>query len=91
MPTVAILYDIGLIVTWVALYLRADFPSGNRSWLEFLLPNLGWFGLMMVKILAWPITAGHWLYRGRGPSTWKAITNLNGREVRMIVRVTSKS
>ena len=49
----AVVYDVGLIITWIALYQRAEFPSGGR-WLEFLIPNLPWFGLMMLKICAWP-------------------------------------
>jgi hypothetical protein len=84
-PAFAIVYDIGLIVTWIGLYLAVGFPA-RGGWLEFVRPNLGWFGLMAVKIVAWPVTVGHWLYHGRRPSRWKAITTLEGREVRRIVR-----
>jgi hypothetical protein len=79
-----ILYWVGLIITWIALYQRVDFPS---NWREFYLSNIGWFSVMSLKIVAWPITFGHWLYMGRRPSQWKAVTKLEGREVRKIVRL----
>lgn len=86
MEAFGFLYAGGFFVTWIVLYLRADFPP-QRGWLEFFLPNLWWFGLMVLKMYAWPLTLGHWLYNGRPPSRWKAVTRLNGRETRKIVRV----
>ncbi|HWT92863.1 MAG TPA: hypothetical protein VN238_07690 [Solirubrobacteraceae bacterium] len=80
------IYAIGFFATWIALYLRVGFPP-HRGWLEFLLPNLWWFALMVVKIWGWPITLAHWIYAGCPPSRWQAVTSLNGREARSIVRV----
>lgn len=86
MDAFGIIYASGFVVAWIALYVRAEFPP-QGGWLEFWLPNWWWFGLMALKMWAWPVTLGHWLYNGCKPSQWKAVTKLEGREVRRIVRV----
>lgn len=86
MDAFAGIYAIGFFISWAVLYMRADFPPGG-GWLEFWLPNFWWFVLMILKAWAWPVTLGHWYYNGCRPSQWKAVTRLDGREVRQIVRV----
>jgi hypothetical protein len=81
-------YLIGIAVTWVILYQRAGFPEVHADWREFLLPNLPWFGLMILKFWFWPVTFAAWLIDGREPSRWRAVTQLNGRPVRKIMRLT---
>lgn len=83
------IYAGGFVVAMIALYVRVGFPSVKPDWREFLLPNLPWFGLMVLKAWAWPVTLGVWLYKGRQPSVWKAVTHLDGREVRAIKRTGS--
>ena len=57
MDVLAGIHAIGFFGTWIALYLRAEFPPR------------------------------HWLYHGRQPSRWKAVTSIDGREPRRIIRV----
>ena len=84
---VAIVYLVGFIASWIVLYHRAGFPDVKPDWREFLIPNLPWFALMIAKFWLWPVTLGVWLLTGRGPSRWRAVTELNGRPARAIVRV----
>jgi hypothetical protein len=84
---VGLIYFAGFIVTWVVLYHRAGFPEVQPDWREFLLPNLPWFGLMSLKFLFWPVTLASWFLTGRGPSPWRAVTEIDGRPARRIVRV----
>lgn len=85
MTGLATVYCVAGIITWICLYQAVGFPSGG-GWLEFVIPNLWWFGLFYLKLVGWPLTAAHWLYFGRRPSRWTAVTNLHGREVRAIMR-----
>lgn len=84
-------YLAGFVITWVILYQRVGFPGVDADWREFLIPNLPWFGLMVAKFWFWPVTLTAWLLDGRGPSRWRAVTQLDGRPVRKIVRVTVAS
>lgn len=85
--TVGIIYLVGFVAAWVILYQRAGFPDVEPDWREFLIPNLPWFGLMIAKFWFWPVTLGVWLMTGRGPSRWRAMTVIDGRPARRIVRV----
>jgi hypothetical protein len=80
-------YLTGFVVTWIALYRRAGFQEIDADWREFLISNLPWFALMIVKFWFWPVTLIGWLIDGRPSSRWRAVTELNGRPVRKIVRV----
>lgn len=84
---IGLIYLGGFIVTWVVLYQRAGFPDVGADWREFLLPNPLWFILMFMKFWFWPLTLVVWLLTGRGPSRWRAVTEINGRPARKILRV----
>ncbi len=86
---VGLIYLGGFIVTWIILYHRAGFPNVKPDWREFLLPNIPWFGLMVLKFWFWPLTLVVWLVNGRGPSRWEAVTEIGGRPARRIVRLPS--
>jgi len=81
---------VGLIGAWYQTYSRVGFPQVKREsgadWREFLLGNAGWFGLAVVKVLFWWVTLVVWFFQGRPGPTWRAVTELDGREVRRIVR-----
>jgi hypothetical protein len=89
MQALGFIYAGGFVVTMIALYTRVGFPAVKPDWREFLLPNLPWLGLMLFKAWAWPVTLGIWLYNGRQPTAWTAVTKLDGREVRAIKRTSS--
>jgi uncharacterized membrane protein YoaK (UPF0700 family) len=89
MQALGFIYAGGFVVAMIALYVRVGFPAIKEDWLEFLLPNLPWFALMLFKAWAWPVTLGIWVYNGRQPSAWTAVTKLDGREVRAIKRTSS--
>jgi hypothetical protein len=57
------------------------------DWREFLIPNIPWFILMVFKFWFWPLALAAWLATGRGPSRWQAVTSIDGRPARRIVRV----
>jgi hypothetical protein len=80
----------GLLVGLPVLYFRAGLGRIKRSegidWREFLIPNIGFFLLMVGKAILWPVTVVHWNLQGRPTSPWVAVTSLNGRSVRRIVR-----
>jgi hypothetical protein len=82
-------YLAGFVITWVVLYQRAGFPAVPADWREFLIPNLFWFVLFVFKFWFWPATLVVWLIEGRPPSRWRAVTELEGRPARKIVRVTT--
>jgi hypothetical protein len=86
MQALGFIYAGGFVVALITLYVRVGFPAIKQDWIEFLIPNFLWFGLMIVKAWAWPITLAIWFYNGRKPSAWKAVTEINGREVRAIRR-----
>lgn len=80
-------YLAGFVVTWVVLYRRAGFAGIDADWREFLIPNLPWFALFVLKFWFWPATLAAWLVEGRQPSRWRAVTELEGRPARKIVRL----
>lgn len=83
-------YWAGVIVAFVVLYTRAGFSKvraeSSVDWREFLLPNLGFFLLYLVKVTFWPFKLVLWLVKGRPPSPWTATTRIADREVRSVVR-----
>lgn len=86
MQALGFIYAGGFVAAMIALYYRVGFPEIKQNWREFLLPNLPWFGLMLIKAWGWPATLAIWIYNGRKPTAWKAVTEINGREVRAIKR-----
>lgn len=60
MQALGFIYAGGFVVAMIALYVRVGFPPIKEDWLEFLLPNLPWFALMLFKAWAWPVTVGIW-------------------------------
>jgi hypothetical protein len=80
----------GVLVSFFVFYARAGFSKVRAEtgvdWREFLLPNLGYFVLYLVKVTVWPVPLVHWLATGRGPSPWTATTRDGDREVRAVVR-----
>jgi len=87
LEVLVLIYFIGFIVAWIVLYQRAGFPDVEPDWREFLIPNIPWFFLMVIKFMYWPITLVVWLLTGMGASRWRAVTELDGRPARKIVRV----
>lgn len=82
-------YLVGFVIAWVILYQRVGFPGVKADWREFLIPNLFWFVLFGLKFMFWPVTLVVWLIDGRQPSRWRAVTELEGRPARKIVRVST--
>lgn len=88
MGTVLVIgYWAGLITTWIVLYQRSGLPRVEPDWREFLLPNVLWFTMLTLKILFWPATLAAWLIQGQPATRWKAVTVLDGRQTRRIIRV----
>jgi hypothetical protein len=81
---VDVVWCIGFVVTWIETYRRAQWPV---DWREFLFRNLGYFALTIVKVWFWPVTFIVWLATGRGPTRWRAVTNIGGRDVRKMVHI----
>jgi hypothetical protein len=48
-----------------------------------------WFALNALKAWFWFVTFVVWLIKGRPERTWRAVTEIDGRPVRRIIRVTS--
>lgn len=82
---------IGWVASWIANYERVGFrdlkAEHDVDWREFLLSNLPWFVLLVVKVWFWPLFFVHWLATGRRSSGWRAVVNVDGRPVRQIKRV----
>lgn len=81
---------VGLFVSWFVFYSRSGLSDIRQkqgiNWREFLIPNLGYFVLMWVKVWFWLIVLVVWIGQGRPASPWLATTSLRGRETRKIVR-----
>ncbi|MDQ1686223.1 MAG: hypothetical protein QOC82_2960 [Frankiaceae bacterium] len=96
MMALLLAYDAVAVAAWILLYHRAGFPDvrtkHNVDWREFLLPNLPWFFLLLLKIMFWPAPLAVWLVNGRPKeSAWRAVTEVEGRPVRRIVRLRASS
>jgi hypothetical protein len=88
-----ILWFPGFIIAWVQVYRRAGFPDIKQregiDWREFLIPNIPWFVMTVFKVWFWFVPFGLWLAQGRPGSPWRAVTEVNGRPARRIIRVAS--
>lgn len=81
-------YIIGIFASWFVYHSRAGFSKlQGTDWREFLLPNLPWFLLMWGKCLAWLPVLIVWCCTGMRSSPWKAVTDIEGRPVRSIIRI----
>jgi hypothetical protein len=82
---------IGVVVSAIVLHYRVGFPDVRLServdWREFLIPNIPWFALNLLKMWFWPVTLAAWLVQGMRKSRWRAVTSVNGRPTRRIIRV----
>jgi hypothetical protein len=87
---VVALFWAGPLIGIPTLYFRSGLGRVKREqhidWLEFLLPNLGFFLLLIVKALVWPVTLAVWLSQGRPESPWTAVTEIEGRPARKFRR-----
>jgi hypothetical protein len=87
------IYFVGIIVSFNVYYYRAGFRSIKAEkgidWREFILPNLPWMGLMLLKCFGWCAVLIVWALQGRPPSPWQASTMQEGREVRAVRRVSN--
>lgn len=82
----AVIYDIGVIISFFVYNSRAGFGEVSPGWREYVLPNLGYFTVLVGKIFTWPIVLVVWLVQGRRDSPWKVLDEQFDREVRKIVR-----
>lgn len=57
------------------------------DWREFLLPNLGFFALTVLKTFGWVAVLIVWLVRDRPDSPWQATLEVAGRPARKVRRV----
>jgi hypothetical protein len=84
-----------LFISWFIYYERSGLSKVKSEervdWREFFLPNLPWFLLMWAKCFTWPIVLIVWLARGAPASPWRAVTVVNGRPARAIVRTTPRA
>ncbi len=86
----ALTYYCGLFVSYDIYMHRAglmSFKKEHIDWREFIIPNLNWFLMTIIKALFWPIVLCMWFIKGRPPSRWKAYTQLEGHAVRAIKSV----
>jgi hypothetical protein len=86
-----ITYLAGVIVSWFVFNVRAGLNDAKHNegidWREFARPNLWWFSLTYLKCWVWWAVLAFWLVQGRPPSQWRALTEVDGRSARRIVRV----
>lgn len=84
------MYLIGLFVSIFVYLGRAGLfrvkeqPGVNRY--QFVFTNLGWYLMTLVKAFTWPVVLLTWLAQGLPASRWQAVTDLNGRPARAIIR-----
>jgi hypothetical protein len=84
----AIIFDVGFIASFFVYGTRAGLGDVEPNWREFLLPNIGWFLMLVGKTFVWPLVLSYWLYKGRPTCPWKAVDQLpDGHEVRQIIRL----
>jgi hypothetical protein len=92
LQTLWALWWAGIFASLVILWWRAGLTKGHTGvdWREFLLSNLGWFAVYwLLKSAAWPVVLYQWNAAGRPASPWQAVTEINGRPARRVVRVAS--
>jgi hypothetical protein len=84
MGWVMLAYFVGVFSSIFVHLGRAGLLRVNRT--EFVLSNLGWYLMTMGKCFVWPFVLIAWLLRGMPHSHWQAVTELNGRRARAIIR-----
>jgi hypothetical protein len=84
MGWVMLVYFIGLLASVYVQLGRVGLLKVERR--EFVRSNLGWFLMSVGKDFIWPAVLIVWLAQGRPASRWEAVTELDGRDVRAIVR-----
>lgn len=81
----------GFIVSWFVYYHRSGLAAVKAQegidWRQFLLPNLPFFLLYWAKMFVWPLVLVYWAVTGFKPSPWRATTDIDGVEVRKLLRV----
>lgn len=81
----------GIVASSIIYNHRAGFPrikaETGIDWREFILPNLAWMGLTLLKCFGWWVVLIVWVMQGRPPAPWQATTMQNGHEVRAVRRV----
>ncbi len=84
-----------LFVSWFVYYGRAGLADVKSregvEWREFLRPNLPWFLMMWAKCFVWPVVLIVWLAQDRPASPWRAVTSVDGRPARAIVRISAEN
>lgn len=85
----AAIYSLGFFVSMPVYGTRAGFGRIAPNWREFLIPNLHWFALVIIKAFLWPVVLVAWLVQGTRPSPWKALDQYRGRPCRRIVRTSN--
>jgi hypothetical protein len=86
MGWVMLVYFIGLFSSIFLHVARAGLYKVNASRGEFVLSNVGWHLMLVGKSFAWPVVLIVWLVRGMPASRWQAMTEIDGRPARAIIR-----
>ena len=86
MGWVMLVYFIGLFSSIFLHVRRAGLYKVSVSRGEFVLSNVGWHLMLVGKSFVWPLVLIVWLVQGRPASHWQAVTELDGRPARAIIR-----
>ena len=82
---------VAIVASWSIFYSRSGLASVRASkgisWRELFLPNISWFLLTWLKCIFWHAVLVLWLVRGCPSSPWQARTEIDGKPVRRIIRV----
>ncbi len=70
----ALVHFAGLLASLLFVCrLRAGISLGGRMSAEFIIYNLPWFLLTILKSFVWEAVLVVWLIQGRPPSPWKVV------------------
>lgn len=86
MGFVMVVYLIGLFSSIFVYIARAGLFKVDANRGEFVLSNVGWHLMAVGKAFVWPLVLILWLIQGMPASPWRAVTELNGRPARAIIR-----
>lgn len=86
MGWIMLIYFIGLFGSIFLHIGRAGLYKVEANRGEFVLSNLGWHLVVVGKSFVWPVVLIAWLIQGMPASHWQAVTELNGRPARAIIR-----
>lgn len=78
---------IGFWLAFPVYGVRAGFTRVAPGWREYVLAQPTFFLLMFAKAFVWPLVTLAWLAQGRPPSPWRAIDEIDGVDVRRILRI----